>query len=88
MSINYHIVSAVALAEPLRIAFVLKDSGVPFDPTIMPEVDVHNHVAKRSVGGLGIHLIRHYMDEVNYQYIDGHNVLTMKKNLKSTNNTK
>jgi sigma-B regulation protein RsbU (phosphoserine phosphatase) len=37
---------------------------------------------------LGIHLIRHYMDEVSYQYIDGHNVLTMKKNLKSNNNTK
>ena len=75
-------------ADETTIAFVLKDSGVPFDPTVMPEVDVHNHVAKRSVGGLGIHLIRHYMDEVSYQYIDGHNVLTMKKNLKSNNNTK
>jgi anti-sigma regulatory factor (Ser/Thr protein kinase) len=54
----------------------------------MPEVDVDEYVATRSVGGLGIHLIRNYMDEVDYQRTNGQNVLTMKKNLKTTTNNK
>jgi anti-sigma regulatory factor (Ser/Thr protein kinase) len=52
----------------------------------MPEVDVDEYVTTRSVGGLGIHLIRNYMDKVDYQRTNGQNVLTMKKNLKTTNN--
>ena len=71
-------------ADEEFISFVLMDNGKPFDPTAMPEVDVEDYVAKRSIGGLGIHLIRHYMDEVDYQFTNGQNVLTMKKNLKST----
>ena len=68
------------------VSFVLKDKGKPFDPTAMPEVDVDEYVATRSVGGLGIHMIRNYMDKVDYQRTNGQNVLTMKKNLKTTNN--
>ena len=68
------------------VSFVLKDKGKPFDPTAMPEVDVDEYVATRSVGGLGIHLTRNYMDKVDYQRTNGQNVLTMKKNLKTTNN--
>lgn len=75
-------------ADEAVVSFVLKDTGKPFDPTAMPEVDQEKYVATRSIGGLGIHLIRHYMDEVDYQRTDGQNVLTMKKNLKSTNNIK
>jgi anti-sigma regulatory factor (Ser/Thr protein kinase) len=54
----------------------------------MQEVDVDEYVATRSVGGFGIHLIRNYMDEVDYQRTNGQNVLTMKKNLKTTTNNK
>ena len=72
-------------ADETVVSFVLKDKGKPFDPTAMPEVDVDDYVATRSVGGLGIHLIRNYMDEVNYQHTNGENVLMMKKNLKTTN---
>ena len=75
-------------ADEKDIHFVLKDNGKPFDPTAIPEVDVEDYVAKRSIGGLGIHLIRHYMDEVSYQRTNDQNVLTMKKNLKSTKNNK
>ena len=63
------------------IHFVMRDRGEPFDPTKMPEVDVDKYVKERSIGGLGIHLIRHYMDDVKYEYIDGQNVLTMIKKL-------
>ena len=38
-------------------------------------------VEKRPIGGLGIYLVRTIMDEVNYERKDGHNVLSMIKNL-------
>ena len=75
-------------ANEAAVSFILKDKGKPFAPTAMPEVDVDEYVATRSVGGLGIHLIRNYMDEVDYQRTNGQNVLTMKKNLKTTTNNK
>ena len=37
---------------------------------------------ERSIGGLGIHLVRQLMDDIKYEYKDGHNVLTLKKKLK------
>jgi sigma-B regulation protein RsbU (phosphoserine phosphatase) len=42
-------------------------------------VDVDSLVKNGVIGGLGIHLIRHYMDTVTYERKDGQNVLTMTK---------
>ncbi|WP_225369499.1 hypothetical protein [Methanobrevibacter arboriphilus] len=36
----------------------------------------------REIGGLGIFLARRNVDEINYQYKKGNNVLTFKKLLK------
>ena len=69
-------------ADNDNIRFELRDSGKAFDPTAMPEVDVESHVNKHSIGGLGIHLIRHYMDSISYEHKDNQNVLTMIKKLK------
>ena len=69
-------------ADNENIRFELRDSGKAFDPTAMPEVDVESHVNKHSVGGLGIHLIHHYMDSISYEHKDNQNVLTMIKKLK------
>jgi sigma-B regulation protein RsbU (phosphoserine phosphatase) len=69
-------------ADNENIRFELRDSGKAFDPTAMPEVDVESHVNKHSIGGLGIHLIRHYMDSISYEHKDNQNVLTMIKKLK------
>jgi sigma-B regulation protein RsbU (phosphoserine phosphatase) len=45
-------------------------------------VDVDTHVSQQKVGGLGIHLMRHYMDSLSYERKDGQNVLTMTKKIK------
>jgi sigma-B regulation protein RsbU (phosphoserine phosphatase) len=39
-------------------------------------------VGQQKVGGLGIHLMRHYMDSLSYERKDGQNVLTMTKKIK------
>ncbi len=63
------------------LVFVISDSGKPFDPTAKGEVDTTLPAEERSIGGLGIHLVRHLMDSIGYEYKDGHNVLTLKKKL-------
>ena len=63
------------------LIFVLTDSGKEFDPTKVPDADVTLSAEEREIGGLGIFLIRQIMDIVEYQRIDGKNVLTIGKQL-------
>ena len=64
-----------------RLKFVISDSGAPFDPTAKAEVDTTLSAEERSIGGLGIHLIRQIMDTINYERVDGKNLLTLCKKL-------
>lgn len=68
-------------AQTGQLIFLLTDNGLSFDPTQVPEVDVTSPIEERTVGGLGIFLIRSIMNEVTYQRLDGKNRLVMKKNL-------
>ena len=63
------------------LKFILTDTGVAFDPTQKEEVDTTLSVEERQIGGLGIHLVRQIMDSVNYERINGKNVLTLIKRL-------
>ena len=64
------------------VEFTLSDDGMPFNPTKKGEVDTTLSAEERSIGGLGIMLVKHYMDSVIYKYVDSQNVLTLRKNLK------
>jgi len=75
-------VTIEAQADDERLKFTIIDSGKPFDPTAHPEVDITKPGDERTVGGLGIHLIRRMVDSINYNRIDGENVLTLRKNIK------
>ena len=70
-----------AEANDERLKFVISDSGTPFDPTAKAEVDTTLSAEERGIGGLGIHLIRQIMDTINYERVDGKNVLTLRKKL-------
>lgn len=59
------------------------DDGQPFNPLEAPSPDTKQPLAERSVGGLGIHLVRNLMDEVAYQRGPAGNVLVMRKSVKS-----
>ena len=58
------------------------DSGAPFDPTQKSDPDTSLPVEERSIGGLGIFLVRQVMDTVSYRRDDGKNILTFTKNIK------
>lgn len=64
-----------------HLMFVISDSGTPFDPTVKAEVDTTLSAEQRSIGGLGIHLIRQIMDTINYERVDNKNLLTLSKNI-------
>ena len=64
-----------------NLTFVLTDYGKEFDPTKVPDADVTLSAEEREIGGLGIFLIRQIMDTVEYQRMDGKNVLIMGKQL-------
>ncbi len=63
-------------ADTLTIEVV--DDGRPFDPlNDVPTPDLEATVEERKVGGLGIHLVRTMMDQVNYRREQGRNYLTL-----------
>jgi len=74
-------VTIEAMANDEKLKFIISDSGKPFDPTAKGKVDTTLPAEDRPIGGLGIHLVREIMDSVNYEYIGGKNVLTLRKSL-------
>lgn len=67
--------------EPLSIIMSFIDNGKPYDPLAKPDPDIKLSLSERKQGGLGIFLTKKFMDEVSYEYKDGQNILTLKKNI-------
>ena len=74
-------ITVEAQANDVRLKFTIIDSGTHFDPTAQADVDTTLSAEDRPIGGLGIHIVRQYMDSINYERISGHNVLTLRKRL-------
>lgn len=69
------------MIDDQKVVSILTDSGIPFDPTQKGDVDTTLPAEERPIGGLGIHIVRQMMDSINYNRIDGKNVLTLRKKL-------
>lgn len=72
-------VKVEAMANDERLRFILTDSGRSFDPTAVSRADTTLTVEDRPIGGLGILLVRNLMDSINYERIDGQNILRIEK---------
>ena len=57
------------------------DKGVPYDPLAKADPDITLSAEERQIGGLGIFMVKKTMDDVKYEYVNGHNILTLKKGL-------
>lgn len=75
------LVDVEAILRKDSLEFIIVDSGVPFDPTAAPEINTSLPAEERSIGGLGIHLVRELMDSVCYERKDEKNYLKMIKYL-------
>lgn len=59
----------------------VEDDGRAFNPLQVPPVDTSIPLEERPLGGLGIHLMREFMDGLDYRREAGRNVLHMTKHL-------
>ncbi len=66
--------------DTVRLTFI--DSGVPYDPLSAKEPDVSLSAAERGIGGLGIFLVRKFMDGMRYERRDGQNILQISKKMR------
>ena len=55
------------------------DGGTPFDPLAKADPDVTLSSEERSIGGLGIFMVKKTMDSVKYRYENGFNTLIIHK---------
>ena len=69
--------------DGVMLTIQLRDAGVPFNPLAKEDPDVTLPAEERQIGGLGIFLCKKLMDQIDYKYEDGCNVLTMRKKVLS-----
>jgi anti-sigma regulatory factor (Ser/Thr protein kinase) len=57
----------------------VEDDGVPFNPLEAAGPEVSQDLDSIDIGGLGIHLVKKMMDEIDYQRVEGRNRVILKK---------
>ncbi len=68
-------------SDSSNLAITVKDNGPPFNPTKVAVPDFNLPIDQRSAGGIGLHLVRQYTDEILYSRKNGKNITRMKKKL-------
>ena len=67
--------------DPLAVVITFIDNGIPYDPLSHNDPDTTLSAEARSIGGLGIYLVKKTMDDITYEYKNGQNILRIKKEL-------
>lgn len=63
--------------DEASLTLVIKDSGKPFNQLELTTYDYSSDVESRQLGGLGRPFILTFTDKQDYEYSNGHNVLTL-----------
>jgi serine/threonine-protein kinase RsbW len=76
-------IRAIVDADSVQIEVI--DTGKGFDPTVVEQLKLDELIAKKRTGGLGMRLMKSFMDEVHYEVQPGvKNELKMVKRLTKT----
>lgn len=60
----------------------IRDDAPPFDPTTVSPPSLNGTVEERALGGMGIHFMRHYTDEIAHRAFSSRgNELILKKRI-------
>ena len=60
-----------------KLCFVIQDWGNPFNPLTKNSPDLSTDLFEREIGGLGIFLVRKMVDKLDYQHVEGKNILKL-----------
>ncbi len=67
--------------DPNRVTVIFKDTGIPYDPLAKEDPDITLSSEERKIGGLGIYMAKKSVDDIQYEYKNGENILSIRKNL-------
>ncbi len=67
--------------DPLQISITFEDDGIPYNPLLKEDPDITLSAEERKIGGLGIYIVKKSMDQVEYHYQNGKNILTIRKDI-------
>ena len=67
--------------EQNQLVIEVEDDGKAFNPLTRPQVDTSVPMDAKPIGGLGIHLMRSFMDGLDYRRQANKNILQMRKRL-------
>ncbi len=65
--------------QPGEAAIRFTDHGMPFNPLAKADPNIKAPTEERSVGGLGIYMVKKTMDDTQYKYENGQNIFTIVK---------
>ncbi len=65
--------------EPPAVTITFIDNGVPYDPLAREDPDITLSAEERQIGGLGIFMVKKSMDNIEYEYKNGQNILRIRK---------
>ncbi len=75
-----HEMEITLTSETDKLTIELSDDGRAFNPLDdAPEPDLDAALEDRPIGGLGVHMVRTFMDEMSYRRDEGKNHLTLIK---------
>jgi sigma-B regulation protein RsbU (phosphoserine phosphatase) len=84
--VNYAYIPAtgkavIGIAVGNEVTLRFEDSGKPYNPLDEPAPDLTKPLMEREIGGLGVFLVRKFMDTVKYTRVGDKNVLVMTKRI-------
>ena len=65
--------------DPFQVIVGFADQGRPYNPLEREDPDVTLDAEQRQIGGLGIFMAKKLMDDIQYEFRDGQNILTLRK---------
>ena len=74
-----HQIKFSLVKEKETLVVQVEDDGKPFNPLEAADPEVSQDLDTINIGGLGIHLVKKMMDEIDYQRVEGKNKLILKK---------
>jgi len=80
---EHQITIRLAIDADQMVVMEVEDDGQVFDPLTVGAPDLSTPLEERTVGGLGMHLVRQLTDSLDYRRYAGKNHLTMKRKLAS-----
>lgn len=75
-----HTINITFSTNPGQVKIKIEDDAQEFNPLILPLTNCScSTVNNAQIGGLGIHIVKSLMDDLNYSRVNNKNILVMSK---------